>query len=132
MRLHGKYTHDYIPTLPTSAQRRCAKSKSRDGAQRLLSDVFSNVFKVTSHTLLKHTKGAIACAKSRNKSFSHSTFPKVSTVSEQYRSVMSTWSDFINQNEDRDGVRLTWNVWPATRIESTKLVCAGLSWPEES
>jgi protein transport protein SEC23 len=35
---------------------------------------------------------------------------------------MATWQDFINQNEDRDGVRMTWNVWPATRIESTKMV----------
>lgn len=34
----------------------------------------------------------------------------------------ATWADFINQNEDRDGMRLTWNVWPATRIEATKLV----------
>lgn len=37
---------------------------------------------------------------------------------------MATWADFIQQNEDRDGVRLTWNVWPATRIEATKLVRA--------
>ncbi|XP_011410444.1 PREDICTED: protein transport protein Sec23A-like isoform X2 [Amphimedon queenslandica] len=35
---------------------------------------------------------------------------------------MSTWADFIQQNEDRDGVRLTWNVWPSTRIEAAKLV----------
>ena len=35
---------------------------------------------------------------------------------------MSTWGDFIAQNEERDGVRFTWNVWPATRIESTKMV----------
>jgi protein transport protein SEC23 len=35
---------------------------------------------------------------------------------------MSSWTDFILQNEERDGVRLTWNVWPSTRIEATKLV----------
>lgn len=35
---------------------------------------------------------------------------------------MATWPDFINQNEDRDGVRMSWNVWPATRIEATKMV----------
>ena len=35
---------------------------------------------------------------------------------------MSSWGEFIQQNEDRDGVRLSWNVWPSTRIESTKLV----------
>lgn len=33
-----------------------------------------------------------------------------------------SWSEFIQQNEDRDGVRLSWNVWPSTRIEATKLV----------
>ena len=35
---------------------------------------------------------------------------------------MATWNDFINQNEDRDGIRFTWNVWPSTRIESSKMV----------
>ncbi len=35
---------------------------------------------------------------------------------------MASWPEFVNQNEDRDGVRLTWNVWPATRIEATKMV----------
>lgn len=35
---------------------------------------------------------------------------------------MATWTDFIQQNEDRDGVRFTWNVWPSTRIEATKMV----------
>ncbi len=35
---------------------------------------------------------------------------------------MASWSDYIQQNEERDGVRLTWNVWPATRIEASKLV----------
>lgn len=35
---------------------------------------------------------------------------------------MASWQEFINQNEDRDGVRMAWNVWPSTRIEATKLV----------
>jgi len=35
---------------------------------------------------------------------------------------MSTWADFIAQNEERDGARFTWNVWPATRIEAAKMV----------
>jgi hypothetical protein len=35
---------------------------------------------------------------------------------------MATWNDFFNQNEDRDGVRFTWNVWPSTRVESSKMV----------
>ena len=35
---------------------------------------------------------------------------------------MSTFQEFIQQNEDRDGVRMSWNVWPSTRLEATRLV----------
>ena len=35
---------------------------------------------------------------------------------------MSTYQDFINQNEDRDGVRFSWNVWPSSRLEATRMV----------
>ncbi|KOB76598.1 putative Protein transport protein Sec23A, partial [Operophtera brumata] len=35
---------------------------------------------------------------------------------------MATYEEFIQQNEDRDGVRFTWNVWPSSRIETTRLV----------
>ncbi|XP_049878126.1 protein transport protein Sec23A isoform X2 [Pectinophora gossypiella] len=35
---------------------------------------------------------------------------------------MATYEEFIQQNEDRDGIRFTWNVWPSSRIESTRLV----------
>ena len=35
---------------------------------------------------------------------------------------MSTYQEFIAQNEERDGVRFTWNVWPSTRLEATRLV----------
>lgn len=35
---------------------------------------------------------------------------------------MSTYEEYIQQNEDRDGIRLTWNVWPYSRIEATRLV----------
>lgn len=35
---------------------------------------------------------------------------------------MTTYEEFIQQNEDRDGVRFTWNVWPSSRVEATKLV----------
>lgn len=35
---------------------------------------------------------------------------------------MSTYEAFIEQNEERDGVRLSWNVWPASRLEATRLV----------
>lgn len=37
-------------------------------------------------------------------------------------SEMATYEEFIQQNEDRDGVRFTWNVWPSSRIEATRLV----------
>lgn len=35
---------------------------------------------------------------------------------------MATYEEFIQQNEDRDGIRFTWNVWPSSRIETTRLV----------
>lgn len=39
-----------------------------------------------------------------------------------YPNIMTTYEDFIQQNEERDGVRFTWNVWPSSRIEATRLV----------
>ena len=35
---------------------------------------------------------------------------------------MSTYQEFIQQNEDRDGVRFSWNLWPSSRLEATRLV----------
>uniref|UniRef100_A0A1A9W888 Protein transport protein SEC23 n=1 Tax=Glossina brevipalpis TaxID=37001 RepID=A0A1A9W888_9MUSC len=35
---------------------------------------------------------------------------------------MTTYEEFIQQNEDRDGARLTWNVWPSSRIDASRLV----------
>jgi protein transport protein SEC23 len=35
---------------------------------------------------------------------------------------MGTFQEYIQQNEDRDGVRLSWNVWPSSRLEATRLV----------
>ena len=35
---------------------------------------------------------------------------------------MSTYQEFIHQNEDRDGVRFSWNVWPSSRLEATRMV----------
>lgn len=35
---------------------------------------------------------------------------------------MATYQEFIQQQEERDGVRLTWNVWPTSRLEATRLV----------
>ncbi|CAD7093485.1 unnamed protein product [Hermetia illucens] len=35
---------------------------------------------------------------------------------------MTTYEEFIQQNEDRDGIRLTWNVWPSSRIDAGRLV----------
>lgn len=35
---------------------------------------------------------------------------------------MATYEEYIQQNEDRDGIRFTWNVWPSSRVDATKLV----------
>ena len=35
---------------------------------------------------------------------------------------MTTYQEYICQNEDRDGVRLSWNVWPSSRLEATRMV----------
>lgn len=36
--------------------------------------------------------------------------------------IMTTFLEFIQQNEDRDGVRFSWNVWPSSRLEATRMV----------
>ncbi|XP_033626935.1 protein transport protein Sec23A-like [Asterias rubens] len=33
-----------------------------------------------------------------------------------------TYQEYIQQNEDRDGVRFSWNVWPSSRLEATRMV----------
>ena len=35
---------------------------------------------------------------------------------------MTTYQEFISQNEERDGVRFTWNLWPSSRLEATRLI----------
>ena len=35
---------------------------------------------------------------------------------------MATYQEFISQNEERDGVRFSWNVWPSSRLEATRMV----------
>ena len=35
---------------------------------------------------------------------------------------MATYQEFFVQNEERDGVRFTWNMWPSSRLEATRLV----------
>ena len=43
---------------------------------------------------------------------------------------MATYQEFIQQNEDRDGVRFSWNVWPSSRLEATRMVskiCSGIT-----
>ncbi|CAH1792238.1 unnamed protein product [Owenia fusiformis] len=35
---------------------------------------------------------------------------------------MASYTEFIQQNEDRDGVRFSWNVWPSSRLEATRIV----------
>ena len=48
-------------------------------------------------------------------------------------SVAQTYQDYIQAQEDRDGVRLSWNVWPSSRLEATRYGYhnrkrVGLSW----
>ena len=33
-----------------------------------------------------------------------------------------TYQDYIQSQEDRDGIRLSWNVWPSSRLEATRMV----------
>uniref|UniRef100_A0AAZ3P4Q4 Protein transport protein SEC23 n=1 Tax=Oncorhynchus tshawytscha TaxID=74940 RepID=A0AAZ3P4Q4_ONCTS len=40
----------------------------------------------------------------------------------EWRVAMATYQEFIQQNEDRDGVRFSWNLWPSSRLEATRLV----------
>ncbi|XP_058812177.1 protein transport protein Sec23A isoform X2 [Topomyia yanbarensis] len=35
---------------------------------------------------------------------------------------MTTYEEFIQQNEDRDGIRFTWNVWPSSRLDASRMV----------
>lgn len=35
---------------------------------------------------------------------------------------MTTYEEFFFQNEERDGIRFTWNVWPSSKLEATRLV----------
>jgi len=35
---------------------------------------------------------------------------------------MTTYPQYIQQNEDRDGIRLSWNIWPTSKLEATKMV----------
>ncbi|XP_067000933.1 protein transport protein Sec23A [Anabrus simplex] len=35
---------------------------------------------------------------------------------------MTTFEEFIQMNEDRDGIRFTWNVWPSSRLEASRLI----------
>ncbi|KAF4519071.1 hypothetical protein B566_EDAN001663 [Ephemera danica] len=35
---------------------------------------------------------------------------------------MTTYEEFIQQNEERDGIHFTWNVWPSSRLEASRLV----------
>ena len=35
---------------------------------------------------------------------------------------MASYAEFIQQQEDRDGIRLSWNVWPSSKLEATRLV----------
>ncbi|KNC72551.1 hypothetical protein SARC_14893, partial [Sphaeroforma arctica JP610] len=35
---------------------------------------------------------------------------------------MASAQDFIEDNEDRDGIRFSWNVWPSSRLEAQRLI----------
>ena len=35
---------------------------------------------------------------------------------------MATYQEFIQQNEERDGVRFSWNAWPSSKLEATRMV----------
>uniref|UniRef100_A0A8D8S8M2 Protein transport protein SEC23 n=1 Tax=Cacopsylla melanoneura TaxID=428564 RepID=A0A8D8S8M2_9HEMI len=35
---------------------------------------------------------------------------------------MTTYEEFFYQNEERDGIRCTWNVWPSSKLEASRLV----------
>lgn len=35
---------------------------------------------------------------------------------------MATYQEFIQQNEERDGVRFSWNIWPISKLEATRLI----------
>lgn len=35
---------------------------------------------------------------------------------------MATFADFVIAEEERDGLRVSWNVWPASRLEATRNV----------
>jgi len=37
-------------------------------------------------------------------------------------SAAQTYADYIQAQEDRDGIRLSWNVWPSSRLEATRMV----------
>ena len=35
---------------------------------------------------------------------------------------MATYQEFIQQNEEIDGVRFSWNIWPLSKLEATRLI----------
>jgi protein transport protein SEC23 len=35
---------------------------------------------------------------------------------------MATYQEYIQQNEERDGVRISWNLWPSSKVEAARLV----------
>ena len=35
-------------------------------------------------------------------------------------SAAQSYQDYIQAQEDRDGIRLSWNVWPSSRLEATR------------
>ena len=35
---------------------------------------------------------------------------------------MATWDDYLHSQQNNDGIQMTWNVWPHSRVDAQKLV----------
>lgn len=53
---------------------------------------------------------------------SYPIFFQVRSIPINPKIVMATFPEYIAQNEERDGVRFSWNVWPSSRLEATRMV----------
>lgn len=68
---------------------------------------------LTAVEILKSFSDVVSSLSSDSLTFCLRLFPDVA---------MATFPEYIAQNEDRDGVRFTWNVWPSSRLEATRMV----------
>lgn len=35
---------------------------------------------------------------------------------------MASWDDYLHSQQNNDGIQMTWNVWPHSRVDAQKLV----------